>query len=289
MDFDNSWDSLVKPGDAKSYFEVHHDKPFEAEAKEYSGVNAWWLAELSRLIYKEGKGEPEASRGDLTRQDVLDCVGLTETFRRTDVAQCAVVSPKAGSYRIVVFRGSHDLIDWATNFKAVPASWRPRGRVHEGFQEALDTVWPVLAGLLAPSPGPVFFTGHSLGAALATLAAGRYEKASQLYSFGSPFVGDQDFRDTLGHVTHYQVINNRDVVTTVPPCGTFLCAGRVHYITHQGNILVEPSDDQIAADRLLRDRQGFFEKYLHLHFTDAPEPLADHSPVNYVAHLERAV
>ena len=289
MDFDNSWDSLVKPGDATSYFEVHHDRPFEAGAREYSPVNAWWLAELSRLIYKEGREEPEPSRGDLTRQDVLARFGLSEEFRRTDVAQCAVVAPADGRFRAVVFRGSHDLIDWATNFKAVPVPWKPQGQVHEGFQEALDTVWTGLAGLLVGSEAPVFFTGHSLGAALATLAAGRYEKASQLYSFGSPFVGDEDFRGTLGHVTHYQVINNRDVVTTVPPCGTFLCAGRVHYITHQGNLLVEPTDDQIAADRLLRDRQGFVQKYLHLHFTDAPEPLADHSPVNYVAHLERAI
>ena len=85
------------------------------------------------------------------------------------------------------------------------------------------------------------------------------------------------------------MINNRDVVTTVPPCEGFLCTGRIHYITHQGGILVEPTDAAIAADRLKRDRWELLKKYIHLHFTDAPEFLADHSPVNYVAHLERAV
>ena len=188
MDFDNSWDSLVKPGDAKSYFEVHQDKPFEPGARGYSAVNAWWLAELSRLIYKEGKEEPEPSRGDLTRQDVLDRVGLTETFCRTDKAQLAVIEPRDGRFRIVVFRGSHNFLDWLDNLDALPASWTPHGRVHEGFQKVLDTVWDDLAACLADGTGPVFFTGHSLGAALATLAAARYRQPSQLYTFGSPFV-----------------------------------------------------------------------------------------------------
>ena len=46
---------------------------------------------------------------------------------------------------------------------------------YEGFQAALDAAWPLvetkLTALIQARPRPVFFTGHSLGAALAVLAA----------------------------------------------------------------------------------------------------------------------
>jgi triacylglycerol lipase len=289
LDFNDSWDAVVNPGEGESYFEVHRDKPFEPDAPAYSAVNAWWLAEISRLVYKQGKDEPEPSKGELTRQAALAEVGLSETFVSDLQAPFALITPADLRFRIVAFRGSHNLVNWVTNLDSILTDCATGGRVHEGFQKALDTVWERLEGLLAAGRGSLFFTGHSRGAALATLAAARHGQPSQLYTYGSPFVGDEAFVSGLGNVSRYQVINHRDVVTASPPWTGFRRTGRVHYISHDGTILVDPTDEEIAADRLKQDRWKVLRRYAQLHFTDAPAPFADHAPINYVAHLERAL
>jgi hypothetical protein len=48
---------------------------------------------------------------------------------------------------------------------------------HEGFQDAFDAVWPLIEPKIRAARPPLFFTGHSFGAALAVLAA---EKAHDL-------------------------------------------------------------------------------------------------------------
>jgi triacylglycerol lipase len=296
MNFDNGWDALLNPGNATTYFEGHQQREFNPGAEGYNRANAWWLAEMCRLVYKQGKDEPRPSEGDLTRQAVLDGLGLSEDFVQHDLAQCALVKPREGSsHRIVVFRGSHDLRDWLTNFEVEPADCSTGGKAHKGFLTALDSVWERLSELLGDDDSPVFFTGHSLGGALATLAAALYKRPCQLYTFGSPLVGDEDFSAALRNVASYRIVNNRDIVATVPPavppCDSFRHIPKLHYITHKGEILDEPSPEAVAEDRMKRDHFNFLEKNWkeHFDFRGAPEPLADHSPVNYVAHLEKAL
>ena len=53
---------------------------------------------------------------------------------------------------------------------------------HEGFQAAIDAAWPQvetkITALIQASPRPVFFSGHSLGAAMAVLAAEKVKDGS---------------------------------------------------------------------------------------------------------------
>jgi triacylglycerol lipase len=62
------------------------------------------------------------------------------------------------------------------------------GSVHEGFKLALDAIWsqqllPYLNELKPQKPGrTIWFTGHSLGAALATIAGDRYGHVKGLYT-----------------------------------------------------------------------------------------------------------
>jgi triacylglycerol lipase len=294
MEFDNSWDAVLKPGKATVYFDVLANTKFEADATSYSKTNAWWLAELCRLVYRQGVDEDKHAKGP-TRKEVLARVKLDEVeFFNQDDSQAALVKTIDSSdvrFAALVLRGTDELMDWVTNLQAVPVAWSGQGRVHKGFSEALDKIWSKVVRALekhVPADCPLFITGHSLGAALATLAAS-LRPPRALYTYGSPRVGDDDFAATLPSVPAYRVVNNRDVVTTLPPPLPFHHLGELHYITHDGGLLVNPDDDTVARDRLKRDRLPFFSGDWHKLFTGAPEPIADHAPVNYVAHLERQV
>ena len=96
------------------------------------------------------------------------------------------------------------------------------GKVHSGFNQEVDDLWPLLQGVLRKNRQPVWFCGHSLGGALATLCAFRCRNAAiatnlqELHTFGSPRVGCHRW---IRHApaNHYRWVNNNDVVTRVPP------------------------------------------------------------------------
>lgn len=135
----------------------------------------------------------------------------------------------------VVFRGSVNLANWATNITASlePAAvGKERGQVHSGFQQAYKMLQPSIEAEVVPrvermhaKPGKVLIMtgGHSLGGALATLAAydlaGRHGWTAFCTTFGSPRVGDQEFRNayrgTVGRTLRF--INKFDPVPRLPP------------------------------------------------------------------------
>lgn len=291
MNFDNSWDAVLNPGKADVYFDVLSELPFEPTASAYSKINAWWLSEFSRLIYKQGADEAGGATG-ASRKEVLAGVKLDEVdfFNKGDT-EAALIKPldaSAPQFAALILRGTNDPRDWLTNFNAIPERWPAGGFVHRGFAVAFELVRKEIAASLdknVPSDCPLFLAGHSLGAALATLMAS-LRRPRALYTFGSPRVGDDDFGEILAGAPVFRVVNNRDVVTTVPPPLPFHHVGELHYITHGGEVLVNPDDETVARDRLKRDRLSFFSLDLRRLFLDAPEPFADHAPVNYVAHLE---
>ena len=129
-------------------------------------------------------------------------------------------------YLVVCFRGSTSLKDWLVdlNFWKTEA-FGGHGKVHRGFQRSLDSVWSRLQtavdGLGADKK--LFICGHSLGAAVAQLAAYRFAveryRVAHIYVFGSPRAANREFMEhynqLLGAKTFLH-INNKDIVTTVP-------------------------------------------------------------------------
>ena len=176
------------------------------------------------------------------------------------------------------------------------------GSVHEGFKSGLDAIWesrlkPRLDELKQQKPERrIWFTGHSLGAALATLAAARYKDVQGLYTFGSPLVGDSDFKSAFpSDIPVYRFVNNNDVVATVPPVGLYQQLvprlgryehiGHLKYIESDGAIIDDPGKleqliqgvrGQIShlVDSITQLRQGF-----KLQLPD--EKLNDHGPIYY--------
>ena len=93
--------------------------------------------------------------------------------------------------QVIAFRGTEpkQFSDIAADLKAWKSKSKTEGKVHDGFYDEVNKVWSKITPLLSKSK-PLFITGHSLGGAMATIAASRLEDQTEcLYTFGSPRVG----------------------------------------------------------------------------------------------------
>ena len=199
------------------HFENATAHPFEANPGSLSRVNAWWLAEAALLSYWDrGPAIP-----------VFNAAGLQAELVEERSAECYVAwRPDAV---IVAFRGTQvdEWPDILTDAGVAQIAWGPRGqtgqrRVHSGFAKAIQRIWPKLTAVLdrLKANRTVWFCGHSLGGALATLAADQYNDTRGVCTFGSPRVGDPAFASAfttkfVNRCARY--VNDHDVVTHVPP------------------------------------------------------------------------
>lgn len=264
-----AWQDLLFPGNAKDFFTRVAMPPFELDAAGYSRANALWLMELSRLVYRH-----DAKEGSPTPEPTLDSFLGKANFTKcdfflddpTDTQAMLVKSNGAQTFAVLVFRGTEQtpkdaFIDIETGRLPLDENIPD---VHDGFQIALNSVWDDIETELATLRCPVFYTGHSLGAALATLAAAK-QAPKAVYTFGSPRVGNQRFVDSLKGIPFYRVVDDLDVVTTMPPAQIeFVKTGFVHVGEEHQLTRCNPATPQLFAP---------------------PKELADHAPVNYVDRI----
>jgi hypothetical protein len=272
-----TWTDLLRPGDAPDFFVRDLLPAFEPAAAGYSAANAWWLAELSRIVYRRDRPETasplEPRRSEITRRVGLEEIG----FARSDATGSAALIVRGHTpapFAVLAFRGTEQEIqDFLCDAETWPTDAFDRAaRVHSGFKRALNSIWTPLANVLDGLDCPVFYTGHSLGAALATLAAARRAPRA-VYAYGSPRVGDAQFVDLLKNVPIYRVIHGNDVVTTVPPeAFGFRHAGEERRFGQRD--LVFPA---------------FNARTMWSQLTTPVGPLADHAPIRYVSFCADAL
>ena len=101
--------------------------------------------------------------------------------------------------------------------------------VHKGFLKEINKIWDKISFDIEPHTEiiPIWVTGHSLGAAMATLAGMRLP-FEDVVTFGEPRVGthiDRAFKAK----NHTRYVNGADPVTKVPP-------KRIFGYEHHGNL-----------------------------------------------------
>ncbi len=205
---------------------------FETNTTFWRPLHARWLAEAARLAYQEpAQIKAAVKTWGFTRFHFLDRKS-TQAFIIAD-----------NDVILIAFRGTQpdhleDLItDAALELVAFPGR---RGKVHQGVWTALNLMWKDLLEAIRveqKTGQSIWLTGHSLGAALATLATARFrldmdKPVNGLYTFGQPRVGDRDFAARFNadfKMRTFRYVNNNDVVTRVPTrrlgyshLGTFL-------------------------------------------------------------------
>ena len=189
---------------------------------------------------------------------------------------------KGADAHVLSFRGTQvtEKSDVLADLKAGKNIEASGGKVHVGFKDELNKLWPAITVSLA-NIDALYVTGHSLGAAMATIAASRMQtKVIALVTFGSPRAGNQEFVNSLT-VTHYRVQNNCDDVTKVP----FMLMGFAHHGVHKymnfdgefKNFTAWQQVKDMVRSRLRARAKG--QKYIGVF---------DHMMANYIAKLEKA-
>ena len=254
---------------------------FFPHTAKYRGSNALLLAKASLLAYKPEKEiQNETQRWGCTNSMFFNRKGTQAYLTGND------------DMLILAFRGTEQkLEDWMTDAK-MKLTDGPGGKVHRGFHRALKNVWQDIRKALDEFRGKgqsIWITGHSLGAALATLAAATLGDDKEdipvngIYTFGQPRVGDRTFarnyNQDFGEIA-FRFVNNNDVVTRVPP--------RTFGYRHVGRFLYIDSKHRLQDDihwwnhflDRLRGRREDFGKL-------GTDGIKDHGMERYIARLEK--
>ncbi|MEU3022586.1 Mbeg1-like protein [Nocardiopsis alba] len=266
---------------------------FDHTATGYGLPHVRCLAHAARLAYKDETEVEETARGwgfDRVRSFRMP---LSRPFVLEDT-QAYVM---AGNDMIVIaFRGTEpeQVRDWLSDVNAPQVREHScEGRVHWGFQRALDAVYSELTGTLREfrdSDQTVWVTGHSLGGALAMLAAARLHfadgvLADGVYTFGQPRTCDpalarvyeQAFQGRM-----YRFVNNNDIVAQVPPEPLYRHVSEVRHIDAGGRIREKPMS---VLGGLTDSVEGHTADVL----SPGADALRDHAMDAYITHLDAAV
>lgn len=218
---------------AKEYFkdyDVLLNPPIFRAA--YSDRMAWILASMSHLAYDRYEDDKNPKLLELfTAKLKSGGFKLLEIYNSPETDTQAFLAAN-GDYAVLAFRGTEvtsrkDIMTDAKAKRIVDIE----GRVHGGFRAAFESVkQKIEKGILGLDNIPLYITGHSLGAALATVATQELEnnpdikgRIAACYTYGSPRVGNTQY-DKNFKAPIYRMVNTTDIVTIVP----LLAMGYVH-------------------------------------------------------------
>jgi len=189
------------------------------------------FAELSRIAYMtEKESRPIAKKMGYTKTKLIDVDGAECLFLEND------------DTLVLAFRGTEpkEFSDIKADLKAWKRKSRTWGMVHAGFYAYLNKIWESVIRHIEygdREKKKLYICGHSLGGAMAALAASRLQdRVTACYTYGQPRVGGRVWAKKCTYV-HYRYVNNNDIVPRVPfAILGFRHRGALRYINHYGNI-----------------------------------------------------
>ena len=222
----------------------------------YSDRTAWLMAEMSALAYEKFEGElslkqeinnitPETkfvgeAQINLNRRLESANFSLVRTFNLDDT-QAFLATRTKDKIAILAFRGTeaNKWKDVQTDIKIWTKKSSDGTKVHSGFATAYSVVESAVRDAVSHHCGgyALYITGHSLGGALAVIAAKELEEKANTtiaacYTFGSPRVGNEELGEKI-KAPVYRVVNAADGVPRVPlmSIGSYIHFGDLRYLT----------------------------------------------------------
>ena len=209
------------------------------QATDRDYANARYFATACDLAYyPEAEGKPKF-QNELGLDVKLISVDNTQVYVGGN--EGAIVLAFRGSESPTSLDGFKDwLLTNAKNFLVLPEGRAGTdfvaagvgARFHRGFLEALEEVWPPLLATVkeehAKKRRPIYVTGHSLGGAIALLAAWRLQRQflpiHQVYTFGAPMVGNEAAAKAFARTFPnriFRFVDERDMVPLLPTVSLF--------------------------------------------------------------------
>lgn len=285
-------ENIFPPNENYDYFRDHLEHPFNPNGESLQWVNASWCADAALLAYfAQDRVHWECDRAgfhDITfiDEENTQCfIARTDQFALIAFRGTTVLKPGA-NLTLSDIRGSANAAFDSLRDVLTDASIIPSHNVHLGFRTALDAVWSQIEAFQANHRDlPVWFTGHSLGAALAVLAANQYQSpVGGVYTFGAPVIGDQNFTRNYRLPNHtYRFVNNND---WLPKLNIgYQHIGQLRYISSQGDIRAETN----LIDQLTGTVSHAFDvvkNWATFKFDTIPsDAFRDHAPIYYATHI----
>ena len=185
---------------------------------------------------------------------------------------------------VVVCRGTepHEWEDIKADANALTAVAETVGKVHRGFKNEVDRIWPHIEEALDGNKKPLWFCGHSLGGAMANICANRCSLSyiesdpAGLFTYGSPRIGCKRYVSHV-EIQHNRWVNNNDVVCRVPPVFMgYRHNGTERYIDRHGK-LKDLKGWKRVSDRV----QGLLKGLMRFRI----DYLSDHSALDYIDNV----
>ncbi len=212
--------------------------------------NAYWMARLSKEVYRKKSESDEMPDEEkiLTNIKEEDSKFVSVFGVNKNSAQAALIEHE--DYICIAFRGTDEPADWLDNINAFSTK-ELFGEFHRGFWNSVEDVWQPINDrfreLQSHRKRPLFITGHSLGGAMATVAAAKLvhedKPFTSVYTFGQPRVVTRNTAQVFNmecKSRYYRFHNNNDIVTRVP--------ARLMGYSHIGSYLYITDEEEIHRE-----------------------------------------
>ena len=181
----------------------------------YSDRTSYLMAQCSQLAYL--CEEPKALKAGLA-DGGFDLVAV---FKGANHNNAFLATSKKHGMAVLAFKGTV-LSEWGTVKTDLDfSSYRTvRGTFHEGFLRAFQSMEGQVLKAWAKVDQPLYLTGHSLGGALAVVAAMNIRDTDWVaacYTYGAPRVCDLATVIKFYKIPVYRMVHQDDIVPCLPP------------------------------------------------------------------------